>query len=512
MKRSACIKGILGAFAAAILTLGAPGAPSAQPTTMAEDAIAAARAYADDKVRETVKEQSRAAIVTLYKKLYRSGADKRLVRTLGTVALSAEEINTLAENAADALVSGNPESVKAASEQVAVALGQALTKGLSDPQLRQQMGALLGGVDKAKEIADVLGQAAGGDPRAAYEYAGRALIALTPAAAAFTAAETAVGAMRYLEGKFVDGTLEELYRKYADGDAQTRADVRQQLETAGLYSYIVRQRRIELEQERIDGISRATAEPGEKLRERLTAAHESEVIDDILRTFATRAKQERSAAEAERARQQAQAEAAAMIDALDVEARAKYGRDWWRERPFNLERFTQLVKERIRNDGVLDPSDPQHIRAMSQLLATGLVHGRDSDEYRKQLAGFEEFRRVLMGDPKPGSQPKSPVGEAEAGESCQPGSARREEADRLWAQALRAEKSRDDAALKQAIDALRRSVALCPDPARAAKERPLREAWVRAAVSAAARRVEQSMPNIKKQVDQYRDVRQDRRK
>ncbi|MDO8878081.1 MAG: hypothetical protein Q8M24_26420 [Pseudolabrys sp.] len=492
MQRHHALRAI--ALFACVLWFGAAGA---QPTTIAQDAKAAIASYANEKVKETIKEQSRAAITALYKKIYRSGANKTLVRTLGTVALSAEQIDTLAENAANAAVLGDPEAVKAASAQVAVALGQTLTKGLTNAELRGQMGALLGGADKINEISDVLGQAAGGDPTAAYELAGRTLISMTPAAAVFTAAETAVGAMKYLQGKFVDGNIEELYRKYARGDEQTRADIRVQLETASLYSYIVRDRRINLVQERADAIAQATAEPGDRVRERLTAASEGEVVDDILQTFATRANQERAAAAVEQTRKQAEAEAAAMIDALDVSARSKYGKDWSSKISVNLESFTRIVRDRLTKDGVLDPSDPRHIRAMAQLLSTRLVHGKDSEEYRKQLAGFEEYRRVLQGTAiaaapeAAGSHPSPPAAR------CAPGSATRVEADRLWAETARLGKSNDYVVVKKGLTALQRSIALCPDPARARAEKALRDKWVNGMVREIANRMKASMPSIK---------------
>lgn len=497
------------AMIACVLFLGPAGA---QPTTIVQDAKAAIASYADEKVKETIKEQSRAAIIALYKKVYRSGANKKLVRTLGTVALSAEEINTLAENAANAALLGDPEAVKAASSQVAVMLGKTLTKGLTDPELRGQMGALLGGVDKINEISDVLGQAAGGDPTAAYEFAGRALISMTPAAAVFTAAETTVGVMKYLQGKFVDSNIEELYQKYASGDEQTRADIRVQLETAGLYSYIVRDHRMDLAQKRADDIAAATAEPGERVRERLMAANEAEVVDDILRTFATRAKQDSEAAKIEYARKQAQAEAAAMIDALDVAARGKYGKDWPSALPVNLESFTRVIRDRLTKDGVLDPTDPRHIRAMAQLLSTRLVYGKDSEEYRKQLAGFEEYRRVLQSSAI-GAAPQDAGTQAATSPSqpaaarCEPGSASRAEADRHWSEATRLGKSNNHAAVKQALTALQRSIALCPDPARARMEKPLRDKWINAVVGDAAKRVKASMPKIKEITDTYQRVR-----
>jgi len=489
----------------------------AQPTTILQDAKAAIASYADEKAKETIKDQSRAAIIALYKKVYRSGANKRLVRTFGTVALSAEEINTLAENAANAALLGDPEAVKAASAQVAVALGKTLTKGLTDPELRGQMGALLGGVDKINEISDVLGQAAGGDPTAAYEFAGRALISMTPAAAVFTAAETTVGVMKYLQGKFVDSNIEELYQKYASGDEQTRADIRVQLETAGLYSYIVRDYRMDLAKERVDSIAAATAEPSERVRERLTAANEAEVVDNILRTFAARAKQDSEAATVEHARKQAEAEAAAMIDALDAAARGKYGRDWPSALSVNLGSFTRIVRDRLTKDGVLDPADPRHIRAMAQLLSTRLVYGKDSEEYRKQLAGFQEYRRVLQnaasGVAAPGDAGKQPATAAwqtptqPAAARCSPGSPSRAEADRLWAEAVRLGKSSNHFELKKALTALQNSVALCRDPARVGAEKALRDRWMNAWIRSVSEGVKRSMPKVKDVTDTYQKVR-----
>lgn len=493
------------------------GPAGAQPTTILEDAKAAIASYADEKAKETIKDQSKAAIIALYKRVYRSGANKNLVRTLGTVALSAEEINELAENAANAVLLKDPEAIKAASAQVAVALGKTLTKGLTDPELRGQMGALLGGVDKINELSAVLGQAAGGDPTAAYEFAGRALISMTPAAAAFTAAETTVGVMKYLQGKFVDSNIEELYQKFASGDEQTQADIRVQLETAGLYSYIVRDHRMDLAQERADSIAAATAEPSDRVRERLTAANEAEVVDNILRTFAARAKQDSAAATVEYERKQAEAQAAAMIDALDVAARGKFGRDWSNAISVNLKTFTRVVRDRLTKDGVLDPADPRHIRAMAQLLSTRLVYGKDSDEYRKQLAGFQEYRRVLQnlasGVAEPddaGNQPETAAPQPPTQPTaahCSPGSPSRAEADRLWAEAVRLGKSSNNLELKKALTALKSSVALCPDPARAGAEKALRDRWVIAWTKSVSEGVARSMPKIKGVTDTYQRVR-----
>ncbi|MBW8321546.1 MAG: hypothetical protein K0M47_20070, partial [Rhizobium sp.] len=230
---------------------------------------------------------------------------------------------------------------------------------------------------------------------AAYEFLGRAFIAATPAAAAFTAVETAAGVVNYAKGKFVDSTIEELYQEYAKGDDQTREAIRERLETLPLYSSVIRDRKIELADQRADDISQATAEPSDAVRERLTATSDEEVVDDILQTFAARNKKDQAAAVVEKARADAQAEADLMTEALDTAAYGKYGRDWWTKHPYNLQRFTQMIRDKLKNDGVLDPHDPIHIKAMANLLSTGVVYGANSKEYREQLEKFKEYRSVV---------------------------------------------------------------------------------------------------------------------
>lgn len=456
---------------ALVLAILLPAPVFAQSTTITDDMKAAALAYAETKKNEILKEQSKAAITALYKKLYGSGANKDLMRALGTVALSAGEINTLAENAANALYSGNPENVKAAASQVAIGLGQTLTTAIKDPQLRKDLVSALGSVDKVNEIANVLGKAAGGDRTAAMEYAGRALIAATPAAGIFTAAETAIGVMKYAHGKFVDAELEDLYRRYAAGDADTRAAIRQELEVSGPYHHIVGDRRRELEAEKIAAISQATAEPGERLREKLTRTTEGEVVDSLLENFAARVVRERQSAAALAAARQAEAEASAMLDAFGSVLRNGYGKDWADKYSFNYERFLQIVKQTVIRDGVLDPHDLSHVGALSGLLATRMVHGADSPEYQDRLKDFNEFRQILSGKPTPPAPEQPEPGaapEAEAsvtmGDPCPPASQKRKEADRLWAQveSLKMQK-RQDAAM---LAIMEKSVALCPDRAR----------------------------------------------
>ena len=485
------------------LLLGSQAPAIAQTTTVAEDMKAAVSAYAEEQKTAFVKEQSKAAIISLYRKLYGSGANKTLVRTLGTVALNADEINTLAENAAKAIVSGDPESVKAASSQVALALGQTLAKGIKDPKLRQQLAGALGKVDKINEIADVLGQAAGGDSTAAQEYAGRALIAMTPAAGLFTAVEAATGTMKYAKGKFVDGELEGLYQQYLKDGGDGPEKVRGQLETLGGYAYLIRDRRPEIEAEKVAAISSASLEPSERVREHLTQTTEREVIDDILDKFAARLAQEKKRAQAAAAAKQAEAEAAVALEALDWACRAGYGKDWKSKYAFNYQRFIEITQSRVRADGVLDPHDPKHIGAMARLLSTRMVYGEDSDEYRKQLKDFNGYRTSLVGTAGPSEPPAEAVAPAETSEAngaCGSGDS---QADQLWANALQLEKAGQ---FKAALAALKQSVALCPDAERSARIAPLREKVIMAVINHVAAGVKASIPDIKATTDLIRPV------
>ena len=149
--------------------------------------------------------------------------------------------------------------------------------------------------------------------------------------------------------------------------------------------------------EKAEAIRVATAEPSERVRERLEKASEADVIDDIFRNFTARAERERAARAAADASAKAEAEATAMLDALNSTARNRWGKDWAQTRTYDFDRYMQAVRERMRNDTVLDPDNSRHTAAMSRLLSTRLVHGANSEEYRRQLADFEEYRRTVQG-------------------------------------------------------------------------------------------------------------------
>ncbi|MCC5872350.1 MAG: hypothetical protein JJU22_08155 [Gammaproteobacteria bacterium] len=371
---------------------------SSMPATMLEDARKAAVAYADKRVQDEIKKQSKRAIIQLYRRLYGSGADKQLVRALGSVALSAKELDDLSRAGADAWASGDPGKVQDAAGQFSIALGKQLTRGLRDPQLRAGMLKLLDKPEKVIQLAGVIGAAAGGDPRAAQSYVGRALIALTPGANVFTAFETASQVMNYAHGKFVDAELEDLYQNLATG--RTEEEVREALSGRG-YTYIVGDKRRRLEAERRDALRFAEASTTPELFARLTRTSEDEVIEQIMASFSARLVQERREAAVAELRAQAQAEVDIILAQLDTVSYGRYGADWWEQRPRNLERFVLMVRERLAEDPVLDPNDPRDIRAMAFLLANGIVYGRRGEEYCEALQNFERLRLAIQGVPAP---------------------------------------------------------------------------------------------------------------
>jgi hypothetical protein len=156
----------------------------------------------------------------------------------------------------------------------------------------------------------------------------------------------------------------------------------------------------------------------------------------------------------------------------------------------------EAIRERMRADGVLDPDDPRHIAAMSRLLSTRLVHGANSEEYRRQLTDFEEYRRTIQGSVTPAA-PEAETGApapASTDRSCNAGSPNRSEADRLWRETLALEKRGD---FLSARKVLKRSLALCTDKARLAHDEALRKKWMISVATKVADGVRKAMPPIK---------------
>ncbi len=409
----------------------------------------AALKYADDKKDEFVKEKSKAAIFALYKKLYKSGASKTLTRALGEVALSAPELNKLAEETAEAYGSGDPEKIRAASENVAVKFGEQISRLASNQETRKLLGEIIGSADKVREISGVLGQAAAGTDegrREAAKYLGELVISVTPAAAVVGFYQSAYGVMKYANDKFVDSQLEELYQDYKSGKL-TEAGLKEKLDRAP-YNAIVRGKMSELRGEKAADIADAARHASDALKERLTRTTNDEVIGKIIASFDGRMDKERADAAATAEREKAEKEANTILEKLNDVAATRHGSDWHKSRSYDLDRFTKAVRDQIRADGVLDPNNPVHVKKVSEVLSTALVHGKGSKEHTKLLGELKAIKDKLIADNQ------ECIGEGQA------------LALRLWQKGLRLVDQKKVAA---AIPLFKQSLEVCPDDRRAAQ-------------------------------------------
>lgn len=444
-----CVYALLVAIPATLLT-PAPGLAD-----WVKDAKDAAIKYADDKKDEFVKDQAKAAILALYKKLYRSSADLALSRTLASVAISAPELNKLMNDVAEAYASGDPEKQREAAQKVAVSFGQQLSRLASNSKTRQQLGKIIGSADKVKEVSAVLGNVAAGTDagrRAAAEYVGQVLINLTPGAGIVGFYQSAYGAMKYANSEYVDSKIEDLYRDYKNGKL-SRDGLITQLEsgTAG-YHYVIENRRKDLEGEKIAGIGDAAKAASERVKEHLTKTTDEEVIRNITASFDGRIAKEKKDAAGKAERDKAQKEAETILAELDWAAKGRHGSDWYEKTPVNLGKFTSVVRDRLKADGVLDPNNPLHVKLMSKAASVAVIHGNKSKAYANVLEELSETRKSIL--------------EANKGARCLDGSPTQALAARLWwkGRQLVAEKK-----VTAALPLLTQSLEFCPDEARAAQ-------------------------------------------
>ena len=195
----------------------------------ASAAKAAAIKYGDEKKNEVIKEKSEEAVKALYAKLYKSGADRTLLRVYADVAVSTPELEKLAEEFAKASNSDDPEEMRQATEKVELTLGKEIARMAPNKQLRDKLSAVIGKGDTIDAIADALGNAASGTEEGrieAAEYVGETLLAATPGADVAAFCQSAYGAMKFVKDRYVDSNLEELYQHYKsvrDSSAATAA-------------------------------------------------------------------------------------------------------------------------------------------------------------------------------------------------------------------------------------------------------------------------------------------------
>ncbi|MDQ2082182.1 hypothetical protein RA307_18490 [Xanthobacteraceae bacterium Astr-EGSB] len=428
-----------------------------------QDAKEAAIKYGDQKKNELVKSQSKAAIVALYRKLYSAGAGGSASRALAEIAMSAPDLDRLAEEAATAYGSGDPDKAREASEKIAVKFGEQIARLGSTPQTRAMLGSIIGKADKVKEISQALGNATSGTAsgkRAAAEYLGQALISLTPAAGVVGFYQSAHGAMKYAKGEYTDSKVEDFYKAYKNGDAKARELLLEQVRagTAG-FGYVVDERRRELEQERLAAIGDAADAAGDALREHLTKTTEEEIIGNIVASFDSRMAKERDDKAQRAATEQAEREAESMLGELAKVVESKHGAKAMQDNPYNLEKFLGVVRGQFNNIPELDPTNPLDLKLMAKTLSTGLVYGKNSKEYAAATAALQQARDAALALNK--------------GAPCSTGSSTQQLAVRLWQQGKQlAAAGKTEAGLPM----LKQSLLYCPDDRRAAQVAALEKA------------------------------------
>lgn len=391
-----------------LLSLSWGGSAVAQGTTWKKDAQVAALKYAENLTREQIKSNSKAAIIALYKKLYRSGRNKKLSRTLANIALSTEQINQLAENTAEALTSSDPQKRQAAAESLVISLGTEMAKMAKNKELRRHLTSVMGKAAQIKEVAGLLGAAGTrSGNRALAEYAGDLLVNATPAAAIVGFYKGAAKTMKYIDGQFVASEMEELYQRYKKGGEFAEKNLLIELQAGAIYGRIVRDKKTELRKQREAAVEDASEIASKKLIAKLIRTTDEDIYKDIVGLFKKRKLKEEQDAKAKARKQQYQAEAKLMLDALDSVSLSKFGKDWYNKHPVPLDAFIRSVKERLALDGVFDPHKSLDIRRIARLKAIELRYGKDSDEYKEVLVTILKTRKAALGSLKDGC-----VGEA----------------------------------------------------------------------------------------------------
>lgn len=415
-----------------------------------KDAVEAAKNFAEAQKNELIKEQSKTAILALYKRLYSTGVKTPLARRLAETAMSVDALDKFAQEAADGLGSGDPDKIRATVQKVQLTLGSELTKFVRDPQLRIHLGTVLGSADKVGEISEILGGAAGSSTgrQKAMEYAGETLIGLSPVGGAMGFFQSAHGAMKYVKAEFEESEVEALYKAYKNRSAESRQFlIEYGMNNAGS-AQIVRDRKIEMEKARAELVADASDAMSAKLRDRLIRVTDEDILKDIVATFEGRLQKERAEAAAATEIEKALKEAQIMLGELKDVQDTKHGRGKWEKSQSDLKRFTSTVSKQLNADGVLDPHNPVHIKAMADLLSTAMVNGRDSKSYADKFAKLNELKEGILkintGAPKCGPETKRLAAS-------------------LWKKGLSLKKQGNKAA---AIPILKQSLEFCPNEER----------------------------------------------
>jgi hypothetical protein len=132
------------------------------------------------------------------------------------------------------------------------------------------------------------------------------------------------------------------------------------------------------------------------LRDHLTGVSDQEVKNKIIDSFKGRFDKEHNDAEVAQKRATAQDQAEKILEELNSVGDDRYPpvdkrSVWFEKAPVDLDKFTSMVRDRIIEDGVLDPDNMLDLKAMAHALATGLLYGPQSPQYAEQLKKIKDL-------------------------------------------------------------------------------------------------------------------------
>jgi hypothetical protein len=215
--------------------------------------------------------------------------------------------------------------------------------------------------------------------------------------------------MKFVKDRYVDDNIEDLYQHYkaarGSGDddaaaAQALGDVDKTLDKP-IYAAIVRDQMAELRQEKTKAIADALGSVDAKLRDHLTGVSDQEVKNSVVASFEGRFDKERNAADVAQKRATAQDQAEEILKELNSVGDERYPMVdkrsvWFEKAPIDLDKFPSMVRDRIIEDGVLDPDNLADLKAMAHALATELLYNQQSPQYAEQLKLIKDREDSLL--------------------------------------------------------------------------------------------------------------------
>lgn len=345
--------------------------------------------YADKKKQELKETIYKKSILTIYRKVYPHlpKSDRKAFNKLGKLGLKARDLNNLASD----LASNDPEVVKKAGEKLAIGIGSSLAKQIKTPGVRDKMSKLLGGVEKIKEIATVLGSVSGGDKNAGYKFVADMVINATGGGGVVGFYTTAHGVMKYAKDAYVDATIEEFYQKFKK--TPNRKDLKAYINYGRGNHVAIRDKIITEKKNKLESLGDTSNLP-DKLIKHLTQVDEEEFVDRLITGFKARKVKEEKDKKSKVYEKKMQAQAKEILKRFDRTAQSKYGEKWWIKKPYSLSRFLEMVYENTRKNPRLSAKKTHDLELMSELLSKELIYGKNSQEYQDTL---KNFNKIVLG-------------------------------------------------------------------------------------------------------------------